>query len=158
MINDSLGHSAGDQILIEISKRLASCLREHDTIARLGGDEFAILAENITKPEMHALCQRLQHAIQRPIVLGTRKLQTSASIGIAFSTEDINPEQILRNADLAMYQTKNSGKAGYTTYDHALHNQLVSTMQLEVDLKHAIRKTRAIYRNSNRSFACAQRP
>lgn len=140
VINDSLGHGAGDQILIEVAKRLVSCIREHDTVARLGGDEFAILAENITELEITILCQRLLTVIQRPIVIESRTLQTSASIGIAFSTPNISPEQILRNADLAMYQTKNSGKSGFTTYDHTLHNQLIRTMQLEVDLKNAILK------------------
>lgn len=138
VVNDSLGHTVGDQLLIEIAQRLQNCLRGEDTVARFGGDEFAILAENTTLADIEVLCQRLQLHIQEPLHLGKHKITTSVSIGIAFGFKGASPEQLLRNADLAMYEAKASHKGTFAVYDQALHNKVVHSMELEVALHHAL--------------------
>ncbi len=146
VINDSLGHLAGDQLLIGIAQRLAACLRPSDTVARLGGDEFTILLEDIKDlQDVTATADRIQTELALPFDLGGREVFTTASIGIALSKggdgwaeRAITPANLLRDADTAMYQAKTLGKARYELFDPAMHTQAVALLQLETDLRRAI--------------------
>ena len=117
-VNDNLGHDYGDLLLIDISKRLRSCVREGDTVARMGGDEFLVLLEDIESIEMiEVMAERICNSIAHELVKGEFKQEISVSIGISIFPEDATSEQkMMRNADLAMYRVKNSGKASYQFY------------------------------------------
>jgi diguanylate cyclase (GGDEF)-like protein len=140
VINDSLGHAIGDQVLVEVAQRLQSCLRSEDTIARFGGDEFAILATNAYPSDIEGLCDRLQRKIQAPIILGIHNIETRASIGIAFGTAQVNPDQLIRNADIAMYQAKANGKGTFAIFEQSLGSQTIHRMELEVSLRQALER------------------
>jgi diguanylate cyclase (GGDEF)-like protein/PAS domain S-box-containing protein len=140
IINDSLGHAAGDELLFQIAQRLQDCLRSEDTIARLGGDEFAILVINTCLHDIKSLCKRLQNSLQEPISLGTHSVKTSASIGIAFGTPQMSLEQLLQNADIAMYQAKSNGKGTFVVFEESLANTTIQRMELEVALRQALEK------------------
>ena len=113
-VNDSLGHQMGDQLLIAISRRLESCIRDGDTVARLGGDEFIVLVEDIASTEdVLALAGRFLEVVQSQFLIDDHELVVSASVGIALgSTQVESAEEIVRNADIAMYQAKARGKPG----------------------------------------------
>lgn len=114
-INDSLGHSVGDQLLVQISRRMKNCLRATDTIARMGGDEFTILLEDLTdERESLRIVERLQRELARPFRLGESDVQVTASIGVTWNNQkNQRPEEMLREADMAMYRAKSAGKACY---------------------------------------------
>jgi len=139
-INDSLGHAAGDRFLIEISGRLQACMRPTDTVARLGGDEFAILLDGVEANE-DAICvaERVQDELSKPFYLNGHDVYTTASIGITLCNSYYDsPENILRDADTAMYHAKESGKARYEIFDAAMHANVVAMLQLENDLRRAV--------------------
>ena len=140
LINDSLGHSAGDALLIGIASRLQAALRPSDVVARLGGDEFAILVEDLNADrEVVQLAERLQGVLAEPLLAGGLEISTSVSIGIttsAFRYE--TPEQVMRDADLAMYRAKVQGKAQYALFDSALHEDVTLSLWLEGELRRAI--------------------
>jgi len=139
-INDSLGHAAGDQLLIETAARLELCSRPSDTVARLGGDEFAILLDGLAS-ECDALrvAERVQEELSRPFRLGGHEVYTTASIGITLSTHAYaDPENVLRDADTAMYRAKEKGKARYEMFDLDMHADAVARLQLENDLRRAV--------------------
>ena len=140
VINDSLGHKAGDVFLVTVAARLQSCLRGRDIIARLGGDEFAILLRDIQEPNLALdLASRLLASIATPVQLGQTEVTTSASIGITFSTMGYtSPEDVLRDADIAMYKAKGCGKAQYAVFDATLHEQVSAQLQLEGELRRAM--------------------
>ncbi len=140
VINDSLGHSVGDQLLVGISQRLAVCLRPEDTIARLGGDEFAILLEDVKDASAAAaVAERLGAELQRPFVFEGRELFVTVSIGIALTiSRRMTPEDILREADLAMYHAKARGKARHEVFDKSMNKPAQDRLGLELDLRHAI--------------------
>ena len=141
-INDSLGHVAGDQLLIAISRRLEGVLRPTDTVARLGGDEFAILLDGLEK-HSHAIkvAERAQKELARPFNLDGYEVYTTASIGVALcATGYEHPESILRDADAAMYRAKENGKARYAVFDMEMHASAVSRLQLENDLRRAVER------------------
>ncbi len=140
LINDSLGHGAGDQFLVQVSRRIAECLRPGDVVARLGGDEFAVLVRRLEHERgAVALAERLMEAMRRPFVVGGHELMTSASIGITFSALGYtSPEDVLRDADTAMYKAKGAGKARYALFDASLHTEVADRLRLEGDLRHAI--------------------
>ena len=140
VLNDSLGHTVGDQLLIAIARRLETCLRSVDTIARLGGDEFTILLEGIhAEAEACQLADRIHLALQTPFNLSGQEIFTSASIGIAMSeTEYDRPEDLLRNADTAMYRAKTLGRSRHALFDMAMHKRAVALLQLETDLRRAV--------------------
>ncbi len=143
IINDSLGHKAGDELLTTIARRLETVLRPSDIVARLGGDEFTILVEGLTHPdEAILLAERLQQVLMEPIQLaGTTEVTTSASIGITFSTIGyFHPEEVIRDADTAMYRAKSLGKARAVVFDAAMHAQVSAQLQLENDLRRAIER------------------
>jgi diguanylate cyclase (GGDEF)-like protein len=140
MVNDSLGHKAGDELLVNLARRLQSVLRPTDLIARLGGDEFAILLEDITRErDAVELTERIQKELQRPFQLGDMEVTVTASIGITFSTNGYQTaEQIIRDADIAMYKAKSKGKAQYALFDASLHQHVASQLKLESELRRAL--------------------
>lgn len=139
ILNDSLGHIVGDQLLVAIARRLESCLRSMDTIARLGGDEFTILLEGIHNAEAAChLADRIHEALQDPFNLNGQEVFTSASIGIAMNADTDRPEDLLRNADTAMYRAKTLGRSRHALFDTAMHKRAVALLQLETDLRRAV--------------------
>ena len=142
IINDSLGHGAGDELLVAVSRRLESTMRPGDTIARLGGDEFTILLEEIRDvSEAEEVAARIQNALEAPFKLSGNEIFTTVSIGIAWSGLGYeNPEDVLRDADTAMYRAKHAGTARREVFDKAMHSQAVSRLQLESDLRRAVER------------------
>jgi diguanylate cyclase (GGDEF)-like protein/PAS domain S-box-containing protein len=140
IVNDSLGHLTGDALLIAVSRRLESCLRPGDVLARLGGDEFAILLNGLgDETQANAIAFRIQHALSAPFSIGGREVFTSASIGIAFGrVQYANPDEIMRDADTAMYHAKARGKARHELFDADMHARARDRLGLENDLRHAV--------------------
>jgi diguanylate cyclase (GGDEF)-like protein/PAS domain S-box-containing protein len=138
VINDSLGHNAGDKLLVGIAERLQNCVRPQDTVARLGGDEFAILLEDTSDTLSHAIAERIQLTLKKPFSLAGRDVQSTVSIGITLGKDMADPEELLRNADVAMYHAKNTGRARYAMFDTSMHEKVVEAMQLEVELRNAL--------------------
>ena len=147
-INDSLGHSIGDQVLVAIAQRLQALLRPGDTVARLGGDEFAILLDRVDEVQ-HAtrVAGRVQRELALPFHLNGHEVYTSASIGITLSASGYDrPEDVLRDADIAMYRAKSMGRARHEVFDRDMHMRAVELLQLETDLRRAVeRKEFRIY-------------
>lgn len=139
LVNDSMGHHVGDEMLISIARRLEGCVRGGDIVARLGGDEFAILLERIIDVRDAAMvAERVQEALQAPLSVGGYEHGTSASIGVALSSGvNEQPEYVLRSADTAMYRAKNSGRGRYEMFDRAMHAEALTRLQIETDLRHA---------------------
>lgn len=140
LVNDSLGHLIGDQLLVNIAHRLQSCLRPQDTVARLGGDEFAILLTHITHPgDALEVADRIQATLKQPFNLRGQEVFSSSSIGIALSSTDYQrPEELLRDADIALYRAKAQGKGRHQIFDMAMHDSSVALLQLETELHRAI--------------------
>lgn len=139
LINDSLGHLAGDQLLIQISERMKSCLRPKDMLARLGGDEFAILINNIQDcNEAVAVARRLLENLEKPLWIDQNEIFPGASIGIASSEVGYKcPEDILRDADTAMYQAKSGGRGRLEVFDETMRQKAIELLKLDADLKRA---------------------
>jgi diguanylate cyclase (GGDEF)-like protein/PAS domain S-box-containing protein len=142
IINDSLGHMVGDQLLVGIARRLETCLRPGDTVARLGGDEFTILLEDLNNvTEAMDVAERLQKALTLPFNLNGHEVFTTVSIGIALSTTGYErPEEVLRDADTAMYRAKVLGKARHEVFDKTMHAFAMNLLQMETDLRRAIER------------------
>jgi diguanylate cyclase (GGDEF)-like protein len=141
-INDGLGHIAGDQLLIATARCLETCMRPMDTVSRLGGDEFAILLDGLENQD-HAIrvAERIQQALTRPFDLNGLEVYITASIGITLSNGGYNdPENVLRDADIAMYRAKEAGKARFEVFDATRHSHAVALLQLENDLRRAIER------------------
>jgi diguanylate cyclase (GGDEF)-like protein len=141
-INDSRGHIYGDQLLVAIAKRLRGCLRQVDVIARLGGDEFAILLDGFTDPnDVLRVAEKIQQVISEPLTINRNEAFTSASIGIALSSTGYErPEDVLRDADTAMYRAKDGGKARHEVFDKVMYARAVSLLNLENDLRRAVER------------------
>lgn len=142
VVNDSLGHMVGDQLLIEVAQRLQTCLGPSDTLAHLNGDEFAILLKNMQNiNDAIWMAEQVQEVIKVPFNLNGHEVFTTMSIGIALSTIDYEqPNNLLRDADTAMYRAKSLGKARYAIFTLAMHDHAVTLLQLESDLRRAIQR------------------
>jgi diguanylate cyclase (GGDEF)-like protein/PAS domain S-box-containing protein len=140
VINDSLGHEVGDQLLVAIAERLKACLRPEDTAARLGGDEFTILVEDISSVgEGVQIAERIAERLQHPFALGKHEVFATVSTGIAFSNPaHERPSDLLRHADLAMYRAKHRGKARYEVFESSMDAKAVERLTLETGLRRAL--------------------
>jgi diguanylate cyclase (GGDEF)-like protein len=141
-INDSLGHIAGDQLLTATARCLEECMRPMDTVARLGGDEFAILLDGLeSEADAIIVAERIQQALTRPFQLNGHEVFITTSIGITLSNGNYqDPENVLRDADTAMYRAKEGGKARFELFDSSMHSHAVALLQLENDLRRAIER------------------
>ena len=138
-INDSLGHGAGDELLVGVAGRLGQTLRPVDTAARLGGDEFGVLLEDTTTEAPQLVANRLLEALEQPFALHGKQVHVRASIGIAINTSPAStPEDLLRNADLAMYMAKQRGKGRYELYEQRMHEAALRRLDLKADLERAM--------------------
>tara|TARA_R110001592_G_scaffold57839_1_gene175788 strand:+ start:316 stop:1875 length:1560 start_codon:yes stop_codon:yes gene_type:complete len=141
MINDTLGHHTGDLFLIEIAERLRSCVRDNDVLARLGGDEFVVLLDSLKPDDAEEVASRIISSIEKPYTIEGNTLYSNASIGIALSNRHYNSaDEILRDADAAMYQAKSLGRGRYVFFDDSMREKLLATMTLEQELRIAIEK------------------
>ena len=139
-VNDNLGHAAGDRLLMGIAGRLRTCVRPGDVVARLGGDEFTLLLEEITGlPDAEHAARRIQAALVAPFAIEGRELVATASIGVALSEPDYGqPQDLLRDADLAMYHAKEQGRARYQVFDVAMRDSAQARFGMEADLRTAL--------------------
>ncbi|MBI2481769.1 MAG: diguanylate cyclase, partial [Planctomycetia bacterium] len=139
-INDSLGHLTGDQLLIKTSERLQTCVRANDTVARLGGDEFAILIDKSVNPQQAVrVARRVNQSLAEPFNIDGDSLYTAASIGIAFGTKNCTQaDDILRDADIAMYRAKSQGKGRYELFSFEMHDQARQMLDTENELRRAV--------------------
>lgn len=140
LVNDSLGHSVGDALLISFAERIQDSLRDIDTLSRFGGDEFVILLEDIENFEFASdVAERLQDALMQPFHLNGKEIYAPASFGLVANTRDYDqPEAIIRDADAAMYHAKETGKAQFKIFDKKLHERAIHLLQRETDLRKAI--------------------
>jgi diguanylate cyclase (GGDEF)-like protein len=140
LINDSLGHSAGDQLLIEATRRIRGCIRTDDVLARQGGDEFIILLDELaTEEQAGAVAERLLEALSAPVFLSGHECRISCSVGIAvFPSDAADPEEMVKKADIAMYSAKADGKNAYRFFSPDLQSQSLENLLLEADLRRAI--------------------
>jgi diguanylate cyclase (GGDEF)-like protein len=140
VINDSLGHAAGDALLVEVGKRLGSCLRESDVVARLGGDEFVIILNELEeRPQASAVATKVLSTISAAMMLCDQEFRTTASVGIAMFPDDGSDEATLtKNADTAMYAAKEDGKSQFRFYSAERKFQSVERLRLETHLRHAL--------------------
>jgi diguanylate cyclase (GGDEF)-like protein len=143
-VNDSLGHSAGDELLIAVARRLESCLRPGDTVARLGGDEFTILLDEVADVD-HAVqvARRLHQVMAQPFKTQGHEVFVTISLGITVGAggDYERPEDVLRDADTAMYDAKTSGKARDAVFDREMHDRAVALLELETDLRRAVERS-----------------
>ena len=139
-VNESLGYAAGDELLQSFSQRLKSCLRDFDTLCRMGSDEFAILLEDIdVSASALAIADRVHELLYEPFHMGDHEIFVRVSIGVVLNAETYEwPENIIRDADAAMYQAKKQGKARYEIFDRRIHEQALQNLQLEMDLRRAL--------------------
>jgi diguanylate cyclase (GGDEF)-like protein/PAS domain S-box-containing protein len=154
VINDSLGHEAGDELMIELGKRIRTCLRTSDivgrvpsssengeTVARMGGDEFTVLLEDVRNPDAAMrVAQRIRELLEDPFELRGQKIQRSASVGVALTSPGIAAEDLMRNADIAMHRAKKNGKSCCELFDADLHAQVMTRLQAEADLRRAVER------------------
>ncbi len=140
-VNDSMGHQAGDDLLVTAAQTLTDCLRVGDTAARLGGDEFAVLIEDLDDPEdALALARRITESFRQQFRVGTREVIATVSVGIAFGGSGMTSDQLLRNADLAMYMAKERGKNRFECFEDQQHAAAVVRVELDADLRRAIER------------------
>lgn len=141
-INDSLGHSFGDRLLLEVGTRIRACMRPEDTIARMGGDEFTLLLEDLEDPaDALRVADRLHQALQAPVRIEDREIFVAASIGIALSSPDAREaSDLLRDADTAMYRAKSKGSGHTVLFDERMHLHAVRQLNLETELRQALER------------------
>ncbi|MDQ1286898.1 MAG: hypothetical protein QG622_463 [Actinomycetota bacterium] len=140
LVNDSLGHLAGDELLVEAAQRLRSCLRETDFAARLGGDEFAVLLAGVLDEEgAEVVVSRLREALAQPYVVAEQEVMVTASVGVALSTRGYDsPEELIRDSDIAMYSAKTNEKGTHAVFDVTMHVRAVDRLRLEGELRRAV--------------------
>jgi diguanylate cyclase (GGDEF)-like protein len=139
LVNDSLGHAVGDELLQAVAERLDGAIRPGDTVARMGGDEFTVLLEDVGDArEATVVAERVLATLDDPFAVAGRELHISGSIGIALADPEADPEELIRDADVAMYRAKSQGKAGHAVFDAQMHRQVLARLDLETDLRRAI--------------------
>ena len=139
LVNDSLSHAVGDHLLVALAGRIAGVLRPGDTVARLGGDEFTILLDGaVNEPEANMVASRVRSALGRAFRVDGHELIVTASIGIALGGQHMSPSDLLRNADIAMYDAKRRGRACCALFDESMHRRVVDRLERENDLRHAV--------------------
>lgn len=140
LVNDSLGHRIGDQVILQVAARISLCTRDNDTLARRGGDEFTLLLDDLSGPEaVSELMERIQTAVAEPMAIDGHELKLSLSIGVAFSASHYQcADEILRDADTAMYRAKKIGHGQYALFDGAMHMQALNTLLLEAEIRTAL--------------------
>ncbi|HET7520280.1 MAG TPA: diguanylate cyclase, partial [Candidatus Limnocylindria bacterium] len=138
-INDSLGHAAGDLVLVAVAERLRGCLRPEDTVARLGGDEFGVLVEDADGQLAYELAHRLLDSLRTPFEISGKQVHIMASIGVAYGGDETRTaNELLRNADVAMYTAKGRGKGRVERFETSMHAAVLSRLELKADLERAI--------------------
>ncbi len=138
-VNDSLGHSRGDLLLGIVSETLVGCMRNSDTVARLGGDEFAVLIEDLSDhSEAIRVAENILTALRRPVSLGSKDVVATVSVGIRFGTPGCTSEELLRDADLAMYMAKENGKDRYEEFVDRMHTTVMERLELEADFRQGV--------------------
>lgn len=139
-INDTVGHSVGDALLLEVSQRLRECVRESDTLARIGGDEFVILLTNlVSSNDCERVAEKLIATLAQPITVEQHTFSITASVGIAiWPTDGVDTETLTRNADVAMYHAKNSGRNNYQFFTHDMNAHVIEGLAMEVALRNAL--------------------
>ncbi|ACB50119.1 hypothetical protein cce_0768 [Crocosphaera subtropica ATCC 51142] len=142
VINDSLGHDVGDEVLINIAQRLNLCIRKHDIAARLGGDEFVILIKNLSDiKQVTQIADRILKQMSEPLILENQQLVITMSIGVVVSQENYeNADDLLRDADITMYHAKQQGKAQYAIFKPIMHTQALERLEVESSLRKALEK------------------
>jgi diguanylate cyclase (GGDEF)-like protein/PAS domain S-box-containing protein len=139
LVNDSLSHAIGDHLLIALSGRLAGVLRPGDTVARIGGDEFTILLDGVnTEAGATIVAERIKSSLSRAFSVDGHELRVTASIGISLSSPRMDPSELLRNADIAMYDAKRRGRSRYAVFDESMHRRVVDRVSRESDLRQAV--------------------
>jgi diguanylate cyclase (GGDEF)-like protein len=141
LVNDSLGHAAGDELLAAVAPRIEHALRPTDTIARFGGDEFAVLAEVKNEHDATRIAERIKQALAHPFKLRQREHFVSASLGISLGRGEKAPEAMIRDADAALYRAKDKGRGGYEIFDSAMRARAVEHMRIENDLRRALERS-----------------
>jgi diguanylate cyclase (GGDEF)-like protein/PAS domain S-box-containing protein len=138
-VNDTLGHDAGDQLLVEVAARLQDCVRPSDTAARMGGDEFAVLLDDLKRPSDAArVAERILEALSAPYDLAGTEVRVGASVGLVANPSGQSGDEAVRNADLAMYSAKQSGKGRYELFEPGMHSAAVKRLRMEEDLLRAV--------------------
>jgi diguanylate cyclase (GGDEF)-like protein len=141
LVNDSLGHAAGDELLAAVAPQIEQALRPGDTVARFGGDEFAVLVEDVGDERgATRIAERIAEALARPFILREREHFVSASIGISIGTGTEDPEALIRDADSALYRAKERGRGGYEIFDEVMRSRVIEHMQTENDLRRALQR------------------
>jgi diguanylate cyclase (GGDEF)-like protein len=140
LVNDSLGHSIGDEVLVEVADRLRASVREGDTVARLAGDEFVVLCEDVDGLEVLHVAERVAQAVAQPIPLYGRDTVITASIGIAYADPSSQAEDVLRDSDVAMYRAKERGRARIELFDRLMRKQTLERIEIEHALRRAMRE------------------
>ena len=147
LVNDSLGHGVGDQLLVTVAERLRDCVRGGDTVARFGGDEFLVLLDDVESPE-HAseTAERILTALAQPVALAGREVVVTASIGLSVhrGSDAARPDELVREADIAMYSAKAAGKARAVAFDASLDASALERLELETDLRRAIEREQLV--------------
>ncbi len=150
IINDTMGHHVGDQFLIEVSLRIAGCIRDNDILARLGGDEFVILLDMISSvDDAEEIAQRIIASVGKPFLINSQEIYSGASVGIAQCTEAYHSaDDLLRDADAAMYQAKGMGRGRFIVFDETMHQRLIDDMNIDQALHRAVNEKQLFARYS----------